>query len=116
MIENPSAVSTPHRRLISTRCKPVVVRAANEAMAAQYQPPAKPVTVGQVFQSAALASDHLGFNCNAVAIRLADKRARARRAAAAGQHQTGSEQITLRGVTLAYVEATNSSTPNGIQL
>jgi hypothetical protein len=80
----------------------VCVVAVDEHEAAQYQPPfgmAKPVFVGQVFPSAAIASEHLGYACNAVALKMAGQREAARRAG-----EPANPEIVLRGVTLAYGE------------
>lgn len=107
IIELPPAVherlTHPGRqRKLTTRCKPVHVLAVNENAAAVHRPPfgkAQVVHVGQIFESAALASEALGFDSNAVAIKLSTRRQIARRAG----NDLEPDRITLRGVTLAYV-------------
>jgi hypothetical protein len=81
-------------RNLTRRCRPVRVLAVDPEVARAHQPPfgkAKAVEVGQVFASAALASEHLGFGCNCLAIKLSQARK-------AGQT---APQVKLRGVTLA---------------
>jgi len=99
----PENIPTAARhRIANPRCKTVCVVAVDEHEAQRYQPPfgkAKPAAVGQIFPSAASASEHLGYNCNAVALRMAKDRARARR-----EGTPADSEIVLRGVTLAYTE------------
>ena len=93
----PENLPTPSRH---KNGKPVCVVAVDEHEYQQYQPPfgkAKPVYVGQVFLSAALASEHLGYNCNAVALKFGNQREAARR-----EGTQAEAEIVLRGVTLAY--------------
>lgn len=108
VIELPSAVTermtTPGRqRVINIRCKPVEVLAVNEEAAAQHRPPfgkAQSIRAGQIFESAALASDALGFASNAVAIKLSTQRQNLRRAG----KPSGPDHVTLRGITMAYID------------